>query len=191
MSLPNRKYKRSEFFGLSGSGKSTLHKKLPGENTVRYGCDKKHFWFWFWLIIVQLVKVRQLVRLFGLKRCLLKDTYNKKGKVIKDYVVVDEGWLQRVLSFYEVKITMTEVKRACGKIDLPDKIIIMNRNVDDCVTRQMTAPHIRSFCSQEYLKNWRENYIHNFNLFKNHLKELDSVTIVEATVHSDPEMLIK
>jgi len=188
-----KKYKRAEFFGLSGSGKSTLYGQLPSEGTERYVRNKKHFLFWLKIAAVQTLKSKH-PRLFRKKLGMLSELYrHREGKRCGEYIVTDEGWLQKILSFYEVKMTAKEVKVACNKIDMPERIIIVNRNPDDCFERFNNGlkNHYRLHLGSEYLKSWQDTFMHNFNLIKEYLKESQPTIITEATANSDVGVLLK
>ncbi len=184
------KNKKAEFFGLSGSGKSTLYNQLSGKGQERYVIDKRFFWFWLVKIIIQLFKVRQ-PRLMRFKLGMLNNLYSiRRAKRVMDYIIIDEGWLQRILTFYEVKLTTEEVVAVCNRIKMPDRVIIMHRNADDCFVRYNNAGSSRIMLGEKYLETWKEVYVHNFNLIKNHLKGLESIEIIEATAHSDLKTLL-
>ena len=178
---------------MSGAGKSTLYRQLPSEGTEKYVKNKKYFWFWLKIAIVQTLKSKHL-KLFRMKLGMLSELYrHKEGKRCGEYIVVDEGWLQRIISFYEVKMTEGEVRVACNKIDMPERIIIVNRNPDDCFERFNNGlkDHYRLHLGSEYLKSWQDTFTHNFNFIKKHLKESNPTIITEATANSDIGVLLK
>lgn len=170
-----------ELFGLPGSGKTSLFRRIKS-NQINLSFAKSNFHghklFWLRTIFTESLKVRHL-SLVRFKVSLLFDLYRKDFLEVDEYNIVDEGWLQRILSFYETKLDENEIEKAFHHVEIPDKVIILSREENGCFQRYNHSKNIRNRLGYKYLENWKEVIVHNFQEIKKYLrsKHVDFVDV--------------
>lgn len=181
-----------ELFGLPGSGKTSLYERIKGKCVgLKVGkCrpTKKYFCFWIKIILRESIKVKS----FGLlkfKISLLFNLYNRDVIKYEDFIIYDEGWLQRVLTFYESEISDSEIKEIFNHIQIPDKVIILKRDPKECFKRYNHPENMRNKMGQEYLLEWKRVMIINKDIIKKYL-ERQKIDFIEIDSEFDVNQII-
>lgn len=171
-----------ELFGLPGSGKTTLARKLEAEKgfkIIKINNRKELLYFNF--IHFFKYPVGSSVNLFF----ILKNSPNMKLFYYKfmnffmdinaryekarfcDKAVLDQGYFQNILSVFENPITIDLLKIYLKYLPKPDKLIIIDTSPEEALNRtQERGYYARERFGKDYVENWRETVLWNYNLFK-------------------------
>ena len=161
-----------ELYGLPGAGKSTLAKELeekyqftriavPYRSMSRSGIflkAPKTFILWMPVILSVFLKNKSLAVLkynFSLLFSSLEKIILAQQST-SEYVVLDEGLLQRFLSFSDVILSEKKMLSMIRKMPIGSEIVLVN-NKDPETERYEGTSNIRSQQGTAYLAAWKEN----------------------------------
>lgn len=181
-----------ELFGLPGSGKTSLFKRIkkdyPDAKLVNKVFCHRNKCFWIFIIVKESIK-NSCISLIRFKLSLLFNLYKKEALKVGEYNIVDEGWLQRILSFYENKLTDDDLKKIFKHIEIPDKVILLEREENSCFRRYNNLKNHRTRLGSGYLENWKKVVIHNFKQIKSYLRA-QNIDIIEFRKKSDLDNIL-
>lgn len=168
-----------ELFGLPGSGKTTFGNNLDKGNFIfikskKYSfifkviCIFKYLIFFFWLkeIILETLKfkkwklVRFKVSLVISTLCTFSEANSIKNNTEKN-ILLDEGFLQRLLSVYEEKKDIEFFQKIVKKVLLTDCVFIINFNFNIFLRYEDTRNN-RKILGEDYFNNWKNVLDYNY-----------------------------
>lgn len=183
-----------EFYGLPGSGKTTiaraLEKKDPAKFVYLHTSPRKEIIklvplffihhigitiFWLKELFFKCFK-SHFFPLFRYKLHLLLITFvqYQKAKNYKNKVVLlDEGFLQRILSIYESRLTKDKIIHYFNHLIKAD-LIVFTKNSESEFSRFISSSHKdqspRTKLGEEYLSQWMEITRSNYQMIKDLIK---------------------
>lgn len=158
-----------ELFGLPGSGKTAIKKVLIrrdfGKDVVLNGTLERLIFCFVFAILHPLICLFWLSLLFtrdqkGLRKyklSLLSVTFAKfqKARFLKQKSIIDEGFLQRILSMYEHQLTEQEIKKTLKYSLFPDKVLfIKGGGFDRFLKEEDRINSYRYKKGEAYIENW-------------------------------------
>lgn len=193
-----------ELFGLPGAGKSTLaralhkldnsftHSEQPSK--IRGMLYSLHHplivGYWSGQILVETYRTRtwNLVRFkFALLLSTFSHLYTGHTGSIK---VTEEGMHQRLLSIFETKKNMADMRFALQYMTQPDVLVHVVGNNEYHFVRYQSKSNQRAQLGEVYLANWEAAVRHNYQVMLAVLKEqgiayhtYDSASATVSEVH--------
>ena len=204
MSRPSNK-EIIELYGLPGAGKTTLAKRLVAEYgfvlsapilkktnyltlTVQYPSV-----VYAWLkVITKNHRHTKNWSLFTYNVSLLFSSLQKINEAFKSSapaVIVDEGLVQRLLSYSDVVLTEKEIKTLL-KIS-PKGRTIFFVNDREVLGDRYSPSHVRTKLGEEYLAKWKHNLKQNLTLVTHVLGASPDVDLIESKDMSADDILQK
>jgi len=168
-----------EFFGLPGSGKTYaynyLQKSLPKKVVLHTRISFLELFFWTRVIFIESIKVRKM-SLIRFKLSLLRQMLKKEVIMYDDKYILDEGWLQRILSFYESKISSASLLKIYKHVSRADVVIFFERGHDHYFSRYNNPDNTRAALGSSYLSGWKKVLTHNHEIIKEFLLKQNILT---------------
>jgi len=187
----------AELFGLPGSGKSTLAGILAERHNFAVIKIKNKAELVF-LNFVYFIK--HPIRFFATLFCLVKNSdswpafyykftntflhhnakYQKALKAGK--AVLDQGYLQNLLSVFDRPISEDFLKRYARRLLLPDKLIILDLPFSETQRRLETRGYIlRQNFGRQARQKWTEAIKSNYDLFLKNISQLSlDYSVIDA-----------
>jgi hypothetical protein len=193
-----------ELYGLPGSGKSTLARKIAAEygfthvtatsvSRLEYVTLFCTYTFtvlsWLPLILKNYFKVKS-IKHFRYNISLLFVSLKKihlaqKSKAEK--VILDEGLIQRFLSYSDIVLSEKEITRLLSASPLGTMLILVNDR--EILKDRYDEAHDRGSLGLARLTQWRSNMVQNMSKIKGVLERRQSGTFFETKTHSINDIL--
>jgi hypothetical protein len=184
-----------ELFGLPGAGKSTLARELSGKygyihiqneplsflEYLRYTITQPRLVFsWLWLICKNFLATKSTTHArynVSLLFTSLKKLH--RAKRARGTVIIDEGLLQRFLSYSDIPLSPQLVRRLLFLSSIGSVIVLVNDRV--VLKDRFDSPaHARAKEGPVRLAQWRTTMAENITVVSGVLKTLPSVQYIET-----------
>lgn len=195
-----------ELYGIPGGGKSTLARTVAAEHgfthvtalgvtRLEYLTLFYHYTYtvlsWLPLIIKNYHTVKSIKHLrynISLLFVSLKKIHLAK-KSSQQTVIIDEGLIQRFLSYSDLILSDQEITRLLGASPLGTVLVVVN---DRPVEKdRYDEAHDRGSLGMERLKGWRHNMTQNIATINQILHSQKKVPFFETSTHSINDILKK
>jgi hypothetical protein len=205
MSLANDKI-IVELYGIPGGGKSTLARSMAathgfthvtalGVTRLEYLTLFYHYTYtvlsWLPLIIKNYFKVKSIKHLrynISLLFVSLKKIHLAQ-KNTQHHVVIDEGLIQRFLSYSDIVLSEKDIKRLLLASPLGTVVVLVNDRAVD--KDRYDEEHDRGSLGMERLKEWRHNMALNVTKINTILQGQTNVFWFETKTHVISDILQK
>jgi len=175
-----------ELYGLPGSGKSTLARQVEAKNYQVIKIDNRWelfylnvlflfknpgcFFYWLYLIFVNKVDSKLFYYKF-LNAFLYRNAkYIKAQKISK--TIIDEGFFQNTLSFFENSINEDFLIKFVAKLPRPDLLVVFNMD-ETVITNERFESKLlatRLQFGDSYVVKWKSVLLGNNRLFLNYIQ---------------------
>jgi len=196
-----------ELFGLTGAGKSTLARAMAvaGWGEVVKVLTKAELIYYnllfflthpikFVVLFFYIVGNSQQPGLFYLKfmnTFLLHNAKYQQAKKMK-YAIVDQGFLQNILSVFERELTRQQLKNYLRYLCYPDVLLILEATEEIIASRLAERGYAtRANMPAEYLANWQQVVKKNYDLLLANLDLLPTRSFRLSTEVNNSELLNK
>lgn len=204
MSLQSRSSHTIELWGEPGVGKTTLAKRLVAEygyqkfepTNTQYSkallCIRYPLVISVWVGVI--CKNFWAVRQFDILRYNFSLLFSSLRKIhftyesTADKAVIDEGFVQRILSYSDTTYTVTQLQKLFATSPIGTVVIWVN---DREVREERYSPlHQRAIPGEAYLTNWKENQQKNIPVVANALRSNKRIKFYE-TKHTSIEVIME
>jgi len=167
-----------ELCGLPGTGKTTCARSLESEkeflsNRIQKGiavCMHPALFSKGFIHIIHESVRTGTARLVRYKISLLCNTLSQYHRVIQTGGILDEGFLQRILSLLEERRDTSDMKCLITSLPLGENIIMVE--IQEATFQRYTKKHIRRMLGDAYFTEWKKVLKHNYITLKKALDEL-------------------
>ncbi len=190
-----------ELCGLPGSGKTSLMKNLIAtapeifmEAKLKSKLNRYYFvlsyfflqpakiFFWLKLLLNNSTLWKYKLHLLAVScaRRQAAEVLSKTGAGV--VALVDEGFLQRLFTIMDRRLTAGEFVSILAKLDLPDAVILMSGgDFGRFFSKPGGVNSPRYIRGPEYLKQWADNFKDNFASFIKAMERFPKVKIINAS----------